>query len=114
MTSERLCERQPSERSPRTAWQKGGGVASSQAVGTGGAATARPAANAAVAITAQRSNVRRIILMAAVLPWVRWYHLMGSCKRRAAMQNHRVVSRDEWLAARKALLAREKEETHLR
>lgn len=30
------------------------------------------------------------------------------------MQNHRVVSRDEWLAARKALLEREKEETHLR
>jgi predicted dithiol-disulfide oxidoreductase (DUF899 family) len=30
------------------------------------------------------------------------------------MQNHRVVSRDEWMAARKALLAREKEETHLR
>jgi predicted dithiol-disulfide oxidoreductase (DUF899 family) len=30
------------------------------------------------------------------------------------MQDHRVVSRDEWLAARKALLAREKEETHLR
>jgi predicted dithiol-disulfide oxidoreductase (DUF899 family) len=30
------------------------------------------------------------------------------------MQNHRVVSRDEWMAAGKALLAREKEETHLR
>ena len=30
------------------------------------------------------------------------------------MQNHRVVSRDEWIAARRALLAREKEETHLR
>lgn len=30
------------------------------------------------------------------------------------MQNHPVVSQEEWLVARKALLAREKEETHLR
>jgi predicted dithiol-disulfide oxidoreductase (DUF899 family) len=30
------------------------------------------------------------------------------------MQNHRVVSRDEWLKARRALLASEKEATHLR
>lgn len=30
------------------------------------------------------------------------------------MQNHRVVSRDQWLIARKALLLREKEATHLR
>jgi len=30
------------------------------------------------------------------------------------MENHTVVSRDEWLAARKALLAKEKEFTHLR
>jgi predicted dithiol-disulfide oxidoreductase (DUF899 family) len=30
------------------------------------------------------------------------------------MQQHRVVSREEWLAARRALLAREKEATHLR
>ncbi len=30
------------------------------------------------------------------------------------MQDHAVVSREEWLAARKALLLREKEETHLR
>ncbi|KFC62177.1 Threonine dehydratase [Bosea sp. LC85] len=30
------------------------------------------------------------------------------------MQQHPVVSREDWLAARKALLAREKEETHLR
>lgn len=30
------------------------------------------------------------------------------------MQQHRIVSHDEWLAARKALLAREKELTHLR
>ncbi len=30
------------------------------------------------------------------------------------MQNHAVVSREQWLAARKALLLREKEETHLR
>ena len=31
-----------------------------------------------------------------------------------ALQNHRVVSRDAWLEARKRLLAREKELTHLR
>ncbi|HVV91776.1 MAG TPA: thioredoxin family protein [Hyphomicrobiales bacterium] len=30
------------------------------------------------------------------------------------MPNHRIVSRDEWLEARRALLAREKEETRLR
>src|ERR1700722_13017745 len=30
------------------------------------------------------------------------------------MQNHRVVSREEWMAAREALLAREREETRLR
>src|SRR5580692_3725805 len=30
------------------------------------------------------------------------------------MQQHPVVSQDEWLAARKALLLREKEATHLR
>ena len=30
------------------------------------------------------------------------------------MQHHPVVSREEWLAARKALLAKEKEATHLR
>jgi predicted dithiol-disulfide oxidoreductase (DUF899 family) len=30
------------------------------------------------------------------------------------MPDHTVVSREEWLAARKALLAREKEATHLR
>ncbi|HTW53226.1 MAG TPA: thioredoxin family protein [Stellaceae bacterium] len=30
------------------------------------------------------------------------------------MENHRIVSRDEWIAERKALLAREKELTHLR
>jgi predicted dithiol-disulfide oxidoreductase (DUF899 family) len=33
---------------------------------------------------------------------------------RASTDNHRVVSRDEWVAERKALLAREKELTHLR
>jgi predicted dithiol-disulfide oxidoreductase (DUF899 family) len=32
----------------------------------------------------------------------------------AAMQTHRIVSRDEWLAARTALLAKEKEFTHAR
>ena len=30
------------------------------------------------------------------------------------MQHHPVVSREEWLVARKALLLREKEATHLR
>src|SRR3546814_1771794 len=33
---------------------------------------------------------------------------------RAASESPRVVSRDEWLAERKALLAQEKERTHLR
>jgi predicted dithiol-disulfide oxidoreductase (DUF899 family) len=32
----------------------------------------------------------------------------------AKTENHRIVSRDEWVAARKTLLAREKELTHLR
>jgi predicted dithiol-disulfide oxidoreductase (DUF899 family) len=31
-----------------------------------------------------------------------------------SIENHRIVSRDEWIAERKALLAREKELTHLR
>ncbi len=35
-------------------------------------------------------------------------------KREDAMQDHPVISREDWLVARRALLVREKEETHLR
>ena len=39
---------------------------------------------------------------------------MSKVTAEQAIQNHRVVSREAWLEARKRLLAREKELTHLR
>jgi len=42
-------------------------------------------------------------------------HITGTTdSSRAGTENHRVVSRDEWIGERKALLAREKELTHQR
>src|SRR5271154_6410597 len=63
MTSDRLCGCQPSERSPRTALQKGGGASPSHSVGTAGAATARLTASAAAAVATHSSDLRRVILI---------------------------------------------------
>src|SRR6185312_8079258 len=47
------------------------------------------------------------------LPGIRAYALITSVKRESEMQ-HPVVSREEWLEARKALLLKEKEESRMR
>ena len=41
-------------------------------------------------------------------------HTTGTARSQSATQHHRVVTREQWVAERKALLAREKELTHLR
>src|ERR1700682_2784958 len=50
------------------------------------------------------------LLIGKILPGV----TQTITERSLAIQNHKVVSHDEWLAARKQLLAKEKECTRLR